>query len=118
MGLPTAGADPGRRSGLRPRHPRRVRSRSFAGKAVGGVAPTYGNGALPESRRGHSAAGEGPNPAGRHTRALHMWPQPATIDRKSVVEGKSVSVRVDLGGRRILKKKKPNKQNNIAQNPK
>src|SRR3546814_17636972 len=29
---------------------------------------------------------------------------PANIDRKSVVEGKSVSVRVDLGGRRILKK--------------
>src|SRR3546814_13691293 len=29
-----------------------------------------------------------------------------TRDRKSVVEGKSVSVRVDLGGRRILKKKK------------
>src|SRR3546814_12592339 len=27
------------------------------------------------------------------------------IDRKSVVEGKSVSVRVDLGGRRIHKKK-------------
>src|SRR3546814_13698142 len=27
-------------------------------------------------------------------------------DRKSVVEGKSVSVRVDLGGRRIMKKKK------------
>src|SRR3546814_17768147 len=30
----------------------------------------------------------------------------ATADRKSVVEGKSVSVRVDLGGRRIIKKKK------------
>src|SRR3546814_14607067 len=30
-------------------------------------------------------------------------------DRKSVVSGKSVSVRVDLGGRRIIKKKK-NKQ--------
>src|SRR3546814_11877983 len=30
--------------------------------------------------------------------------QPA--DRKSVVSGKSVSVRVDLGGRRIIKKKK------------
>src|SRR3546814_17225455 len=29
-----------------------------------------------------------------------------TGDRKSVVEGKSVSVRVDLGGRRIIKKKK------------
>src|SRR3546814_19619115 len=29
-------------------------------------------------------------------------------DRKSVVSGKSVSVRVDLGGRRILKKKTTN----------
>src|SRR3546814_19178322 len=28
------------------------------------------------------------------------------IDRKSVVSGKGVSVRVDLGGRRIIKKKK------------
>src|SRR3546814_15784195 len=27
-------------------------------------------------------------------------------DRKSVVEGKSVSVRVDLGGRRLIKRKK------------
>src|SRR3546814_17658829 len=27
------------------------------------------------------------------------------VDRKSVVEGKSVSVRVDLGGRRIIKNK-------------
>src|SRR3546814_17493418 len=30
----------------------------------------------------------------------------ATRDRKSVVSGKSVSVRVDLGGRRIIKNKK------------
>src|SRR3546814_15565581 len=30
------------------------------------------------------------------------------IDRKSVVKGKSVSVRVDLGGRGIIKKKRPN----------
>src|SRR3546814_13551544 len=30
----------------------------------------------------------------------------AIDDRKSVVEGKSVSVRVDLGGRRLSKKKK------------
>src|SRR3546814_20677125 len=29
----------------------------------------------------------------------------ATGDRKSVAEGKSVSVRVDIGGRRIIKKK-------------
>src|SRR3546814_20676184 len=28
------------------------------------------------------------------------------VDRKSVVSGKRVSVRVDLGGRRIIKKKK------------
>src|SRR3546814_11494211 len=28
------------------------------------------------------------------------------LDRKSVVEGKSVSVRVDLGGRRIMNRKK------------
>src|SRR3546814_18780078 len=37
-------------------------------------------------------------------------------DRKSVVEGKSVSERVDLGGRRIIKKKKtqiPQDQSNI-----
>src|SRR3546814_13861256 len=32
--------------------------------------------------------------------------RPKWRDRKSVVEGKSVSVRVDLGCRRILKKKK------------
>src|SRR3546814_17544844 len=34
-----------------------------------------------------------------------------TGDRKSVVEGERVSVRVDLGGRRILKKKKKQKMN-------
>src|SRR3546814_12605008 len=34
------------------------------------------------------------------------------IDRKSVVEGKSVSVRVDLGGRRIIKKKKKTQMKN------
>src|SRR3546814_12587066 len=33
-------------------------------------------------------------------------PPTAPLDRKSVVEGKSVSVRVDLGGRRIITKKK------------
>src|SRR3546814_15208354 len=35
---------------------------------------------------------------------------PAVADRKSVVSGTRVSVRVDLGGRRIIKKK--NKNNN------
>src|SRR3546814_15903084 len=32
-------------------------------------------------------------------------PYARCVDRKSVVEGKSVSVRVNLGGRRIIKKK-------------
>src|SRR3546814_7731041 len=31
------------------------------------------------------------------------------LDRKSGVSGKSVSVRVDIGGRRIIKKKTPNR---------
>src|SRR3546814_16430759 len=39
--------------------------------------------------------------------AYTYWHIP--INRKSVVEGKSVSVRVDLGGRRIFKKKKTKK---------
>src|SRR3546814_18896019 len=33
-------------------------------------------------------------------------------DRKSVVSGKSVSVRVDLGGRRTMKKKNKREKNN------
>src|SRR3546814_15943203 len=36
-------------------------------------------------------------------------------DRKSVVEGKSVLVRVDLGGRRTLKKKTDTDQHSLAQ---
>src|SRR3546814_12995907 len=36
----------------------------------------------------------------------------AREDRKSVVLGKSVSVRVDLGGRRIIKQKKKKKEGN------
>src|SRR3546814_18767016 len=55
--------------------------------------------------------------------AMLRWPQdtsrrlpegadrrrPPSPDRKSVVSGKSVSVRVDLGGRRVIKKKKTEK---------
>src|SRR3546814_11761581 len=40
--------------------------------------------------------------------AGRFWPGPA---RKSVVSGKSVSVRVGLGGRRSIKKKQQNKNN-------
>src|SRR3546814_18065890 len=42
-------------------------------------------------------------------RFLSSRPEPLTCsDRKSVVKGTSVSVRVDLGGRRIIKTKKTN----------
>src|SRR3546814_18826871 len=53
---------------------------------------------LPDLRAGadHRLPG-----AGRAVRKLEA--------RKSVVSGKSVSVRVDLGGRRIIKKKKKNR---------
>src|SRR3546814_14094993 len=44
--------------------------------------------------------GEPANLVGRNPR-----PFGGDIDRKSVVKGKSVSVRGDLGGRRIIKKK-------------
>src|SRR3546814_18337593 len=37
---------------------------------------------------------------------FYNHPSVETRDRESVVEGKSVAVRVDLGGRRIIKKKK------------
>src|SRR3546814_14724622 len=48
------------------------------------------------------AAAAAPQSAGSsHRNAVHSGRR---LDRKSVVEGKSVSVRVDLGGRRIIKK--------------
>src|SRR3546814_17958771 len=44
------------------------------------------------------------------------FPTRATRDRKSVVKGKRVSVRVDLGGRRLIQKKttKQRKKQNIT----
>src|SRR3546814_2071000 len=50
------------------------------------------------STRGLAGAGRG----GRTPSGISVIP---LLDRKSVVEGKSVSVRVDLGGGRITKKK-------------
>src|SRR3546814_11093322 len=41
---------------------------------------------------------------------LDLWAH-GSIDRKSVVQGKSVSVREDLGGRRIIKKKQTEERN-------
>src|SRR3546814_19611609 len=47
----------------------------------------------------HAALARRPDPLGQRGRRLRALP-----DRKSVVSGKSVSVRVDPGGRRIIKK--------------
>src|SRR3546814_10163301 len=51
--------------------------------------------------RGHHGIAEPAGPGGAERQRL-----PTGGDRKSVEWGKSVSVRVDLGGRRIVKKKK------------
>src|SRR3546814_11058503 len=45
-------------------------------------------------------------PGCRDPRHLPDWPARGAGDRKSVVLGKSVTVRVDLGGRRLMKKKR------------
>src|SRR3546814_19968200 len=50
-------------------------------------------------------AGRAPVPRGATASRRSGSAPGAPGDRKSVVEGKSVSVRVDLGGRRIIKKK-------------
>src|SRR3546814_19312813 len=49
------------------------------------------------NRQPHKSGSAYPCPSAR------LWIQ-GLLDRKSVVEGKSGSVRVDLGGRRIIKK--------------
>src|SRR3546814_14039646 len=46
---------------------------------------------------------------GRRNLAFTVRPERPAADRQSGVEGKSVSVRLDLGGRRVLKKKKTQK---------
>src|SRR3546814_17741670 len=54
--------------------------------------------------RGNRLRPEGLGNAENFRCMYHHWTY--GLDRKSVVSGKSVSVSVDLGGRRILKKKK------------
>src|SRR3546814_20069795 len=78
------------------------------------VALQHAPGAGPE-HQGRRAGGDG----GRRVDAVHHLvmgrlaaEEDGRADRKSVVEGKSVSVRVDLGVRRILKKTKSNKHPN------
>src|SRR3546814_18147290 len=69
--------------------------------ADGGRQP---RGEQPRTGAQRAADAAGPDHFGRGAR-----------DRKSVVAGKSVSVRVDLGGRRILKKKQNTRYNGTSQ---
>src|SRR3546814_16677278 len=66
-------------------------------------------GTLGQNSIGRRPARIGFTPAGRATSAIAHRVLPAVDrsdrDRKSVVSGKSVSVRVDLGGRSIITKK-------------
>src|SRR3546814_20940031 len=56
-----------------------------------------------------------PSPQPANIRAANAPKKPTALtDRQSVVSGQSVSVRVDLGGRRIIKKK--NTQNHEDDN--
>src|SRR3546814_14459451 len=54
----------------------------------------------------HDGAGADAVGGGRAAAEPGAFEPDRRADRKSVVSGKSVSVRVDLGGRRIIKKKK------------
>src|SRR3546814_19371505 len=56
--------------------------------------------------RTHFAGVAGADGPVRRPSPAPVLPAPALSDRKSVVEGKRVSVRVDLGGRRNIKKTK------------
>src|SRR3546814_12215154 len=60
-----------------------------------------------EARRGPGVDGDR-----QGAERLHQQPRrPRALDRKRVVEGKSVPVRVDLGGRRIIKIKQTSMKN-------
>src|SRR3546814_14010207 len=82
---------------------------------AGGAAPRLPGGT--DDGGPHAAGGTGTPHLDRRRETLSArslsWGRAAERaagpDRKSVVKGKSVSGRVDLGGRRILKKKKIDK---------
>src|SRR3546814_19645781 len=82
-------------SDLRIRRSPQRRARDPGGEAAGIAAGTPRDGGGLSARATRTLRPRLPRPAVRHRG-----------DRQSVVEGKSVSVRVYLGGRRILKQKK------------
>src|SRR3546814_4863663 len=64
------------------------------------------SGAVPPHRRGHGCRHPALARSAARRRERRRTRHAQQGDRKSVVSGKSVSVRVDTGGRRIIKKKK------------
>src|SRR3546814_11184292 len=84
----------------------RKRSTSFFGMGTSSKRSTWLAASVRSSTRvsrssADSLVGSSMTAAARESRSRRSF----FLDRKSVVSGKSVSVRVDLGGRRIIKKK-------------
>src|SRR3546814_19176307 len=90
----------------RPRARQQVPANRRAGRTAAGFCTCRSPGGTPVYRRRMPRASVacGGNPRGDDPQARPLGAM--ALDRKSVVEGKSVSVRVDLGGRRIINKKK------------
>src|SRR3546814_18230791 len=92
------------------------------GQAPCAARPTYWPQAQLRARAGGGRAGRAPalgccRLADRLTFSDHHQApfRARTADRQRVVEGKGVSVRVDLGGRRIIKKKNNKHKDTIKQ---
>src|SRR3546814_15842983 len=89
-----------------------VCSSDLAGSAVTTAGSLSDTAMQPTCGLATSAATTRPSIVRPATDARHLWATPAACetgycgprDRKSVVEGKRVSVRVDRGGRRITEK--------------
>src|SRR3546814_14298421 len=76
-------------------------SPSYGRRSAGADSGGLQMGMLPQQPRAHLSR--------RRNRSFRRIPYACTnVDRKSVVSGKSVSVRVDLGGRRIIQKQPTN----------
>src|SRR3546814_15823306 len=70
--------------------------------------PLSSDAMLPAARRSGEPGGAGAAGTRRAATGARLAAGTARLDRKSDVSGKRVSVRVDLGGRRIIKKKTKN----------
>src|SRR3546814_13303277 len=75
--------------------------------SVASTTPIPAAVSVSRERRNPAAANNWSNSRGERSRPLVIA---SMLDRKSGVQGKSVSVRVDHGGRRIIKKKNKKKE--------